>query len=368
MPARQFKAGTTALFDTLVQHPEILTAVKQANQSWHERCPRNQPSCILKEVNGFTRMGAHMRWHEQAMLSRYHVLPLQELNDTRRVMEASPYYLSGMVDAYEDLTRFLKYVGPRIKVIAIIRNPIDRAFSEYLMFSEPPFRDRKQGCSRGESQASFEVLAVEELAVASSRLLEDSSMRHHCLIQSGKWQNVPLTEGYGNDFKGRLLRWGEYHHYLETWMRMLGPDQLAVVKNEDLDERPEEVLAELQAWLGVAPQTLPPLHSNLAACRGSIARGAWDDAKKKEAADGLCFGAGKWAPQKTMDPGAIRALQKHFVPHNAKLGVLTGMDFKSWDRETSPYYRGTESAAGVDWDALVTEAAKAGGRESGASQ
>jgi hypothetical protein len=313
---------------------------------------------------GFTRIGERQRWTERGLMSRYHILPLQEADDTRRVMEASPYYLSGMVDAFEDLTRFVKYI-PDVKVIALVRNPVDRAFSEYLMFSEPPFRGNKTGCGRGPSKARFEELAVEELAIASSRLLEDPTVKHRCLTESSKWQHVPLTAGR-NGFRGRLLRWGEYHHYLDAWMRLLGPDQLTVVKNEDMDAHPDELLAELQEWLGVPHLDLPPLHTNLAACRGSIARGAWDDKKKQEAKDGLCFGAGAWATQKRMDPGGIAALQRHFVPHNARLGAMTGQDFSSWDRETSPYYLGAVRENGVDWDKRVTEAVRAGGRVSGA--
>ena len=361
----QFKAGTTALFDMLAQHPEILTAVKEPWHTWHEACPNNKARCVIKEVNGFTRIGERQRWNERGLVSRYHILPIQEQTDNRRVMEASPYYLSGMVDSFEDLTRFPDYIGPDVKVIALVRNPIDRAFSEYLMFAEPPFRGNKTGCGRGPSRARFEELAVEELAIASSRLLEDPTVKHRCLTESSKWQHVPLAAGR-NGFKGRLLRWGEYHHYLDAWMRLLGPDQLAVVKNEDMDAEPDALLAELQQWLGVSVTALPPLHTNLAACRGSIARGAWDEKKKKEAKDGLCFGAGAWASQKRMDPGAIAALQRHFVPHNARLGLLTGQSFASWDVETSKYYLGAEREPGVDWDVLVTEAVRKGGRVSGA--
>ena len=46
----QFKCGTTALFDTLAQHPDILLPhTKEANQI---KCPRRQPTCVIKEVHG----------------------------------------------------------------------------------------------------------------------------------------------------------------------------------------------------------------------------------------------------------------------------------------------------------------------------
>ena len=55
----QFKCGTTALFDTLAQHPDILLPhTKQPNQI---KCPRRQPTCVIKEVNGARRRSAAAR-------------------------------------------------------------------------------------------------------------------------------------------------------------------------------------------------------------------------------------------------------------------------------------------------------------------
>jgi hypothetical protein len=143
---------------------------------------------------GFTRLSERQRWDERAMFSRYHILPVQEADDTRPVMEASPYYLSGMPDSFEDLTRFTRYI-PGVKMIALVRNPVDRAFSEYIMFSEPPFKRNASGCGHGPLRARFETLAVEELAVASPALNEDGTLAHRCLTDSTKWQQVPRAAG-----------------------------------------------------------------------------------------------------------------------------------------------------------------------------
>ena len=362
----QFKAGTTALFDMLAQHPGILLPKRETWHKWHEACPLFKPTCVLKEVNGFSRIGVQQRFSEYALLSRYHVLPQQELDDERPVLEASPYYLAGMVDAMEDLTRFIRYI-PDVKVIALVRNPVDRAFSEYLMFSEPPFRGNSTGCGHGPTAARFEDLAVEELGVASPALLEDQGLAHRCLVESSKWQHVPSIPGVPNGFKGRLLRWGEYHTYLSIWMRMLGPQQLVVVKNEDLDAHPERVLNELQAWAGLEVQPLKPLHTNLAGCRGSIARGAWDERKKRQAESGGCDGAGAWASQKNMDAGAAAGLRAHFKPHNRLLEELTGIDVSDWDDASSPLYLGEKGDAdAAAWETRIAEAAAKGGRVTGA--
>lgn len=46
----QFKCGTTALFDTLAQHPDLL--LPRTKTPFAVKCPRSQPVCVIKEVNG----------------------------------------------------------------------------------------------------------------------------------------------------------------------------------------------------------------------------------------------------------------------------------------------------------------------------
>jgi hypothetical protein len=49
----QFKCGTTALFDTLAQHPDLL--LPHSKVPHEAKCPRQQETCVIKEVNGAWR-------------------------------------------------------------------------------------------------------------------------------------------------------------------------------------------------------------------------------------------------------------------------------------------------------------------------
>lgn len=62
------------------------------------------------------RLGEKMRWSERALLQRYGtgLMPNQTEDDTRPVLEASPYYFAGMVDAADDLERIIRYI-PDVK-------------------------------------------------------------------------------------------------------------------------------------------------------------------------------------------------------------------------------------------------------------
>ena len=158
-------------------------------------------------------------------------------------------------------------------------------------------------------------------------------------------------------------------------MRMLGPDRLIFVKTEDFDRRPAEVMAEVYRWAGLRPTADKVLHSNFAACRGSIARGAWTErthqvrllcgprplrgrvtqgsagvwgAAPRAGADGRAarrrpaqaaesgecakMGAGKFSMQKHFSKDIEQRLSAHFKPHNRRFSEITGIPTEDWDR------------------------------------
>ena len=270
------------------------------------------------------------RRDERLLLSRYDpVMPDVDASDTRRVLEASPYYLSGMPDSFEDLTRFPRFV-PGVKVIAIVRNPVERAFSEYVMLSERPFRRGKMGCSWGH-KFMFEDLVDEELRVRSEKLLTDGNMKNSCLRESTKWQRVPALPNGTSRFQGRLLGWGEYARFAEPWMRTLPPEQLLFVKTEDLETKQERTVSEILAWAGLRDVPLRVRRSNTAACRGSHARGAFDPERTQLIESGGCEGPAQNSPQEKMDPEVAARLHQHFRAANARFAELTGMDLSEWD-------------------------------------
>jgi hypothetical protein len=275
------------------------------------------------------RFGQEARWHERGLFERYNPnLPDVPVEDMRPVLEASPFYLTGMPDSYEDLTRFPRFI-PGVKMIALVRNPVERAFSEYLMLSERPWRRGTRGCKFGHNY-TFEALAEEELALRSPELLQVHT-KNACLKESTKWQPVASLPNGTSRFQGRLLGWSEYARFAEPWMRVLSPEQLLFVKTEDLEDEPERTTAEILEWAGLRPMPLRVRRSNTAACRGSHARGAFDPAREAAIESGGCEGPGDNSPQAAMDPAMAATLHAHFRKHNADFARLTGMDTSIWD-------------------------------------
>ncbi len=284
---------------------------------------------------GFVRLGEDSRWSERGVLSRYDtLLPDVPLNDTRAVLEASPYYLSGMPDSFEDLTRFRRYI-PGVKMIALVRNPVERAFSEYVMLAEPPYRRRTRGCKFGHNY-SFEDLAEEELELQSPALQDDPEAKNYCLRESTKWQAaLPLPNGTSR-FRGRLLGWGEYARFAEPWMRAMPPEQLLFVKREDMENPDTQaaLVSQILAWAGLRDLPLKVRRSNTAACRGSHARGAFDKKREAEIERGECDEPQDGAPQQFMTRDIAARLHAHFREPNRRFAQLTGMDVSAWHRST----------------------------------
>jgi hypothetical protein len=111
------KSGTTALHHYLAQHPQIYTSP-------------------LKEAKFFAFENQQVSWKGPGDLDEK-LLPITNLDDYRQLFsavaneiaigESSPYYLYSP----EAPERIQNYI-PEVKLIAILRNPIDRAYSSFL--------------------------------------------------------------------------------------------------------------------------------------------------------------------------------------------------------------------------------------------
>lgn len=113
------KAGTTSLHSYLKQHPEIfLTEKKELNffavedRKFNFSGPRDE----LEDRNYFSITDIHT----------YENL-FNEVESEKAVGDISPFYIYS-----EQASERIKFYIPDTKIIAILRNPVDRAYSNYL--------------------------------------------------------------------------------------------------------------------------------------------------------------------------------------------------------------------------------------------
>jgi hypothetical protein len=192
------KAGTTALYAYLRWHPAI------TGPSW-------------KEVSFFDR---HWWRGESWYRGQF---PLR--SGGRLVGEASPSYL------FHPLAPRRAYaLVPDARLVAVLRNPVDRAYSHY-----------QHEVALGREQLSFEAaLAAEEERMRGevARLVADPRA-----FSRAWWSHTYVARGL-------------YAEQLERWLAVFPREQLLAIRSEDLGEQPEKIYGEILAFLGAPAYSL----------------------------------------------------------------------------------------------------------------
>jgi len=192
------RAGTTALATLLARPPEI---------------------CLLpgKEAHLFDRDAIHAESRLQGFRP-YHDL-FTNYRPGQIVGEATPTYMF-----LPDVAARIRDYNPRMKLIVLLRNPADRAYSHYVL----------------EKQRRRERLPF-WLAIR----MEQRRLRR-CKQQDSR--NALVHHTY-------VLR-GQYRRQMERLLEHFPTEQIRVVLNEDLAENPAKVLRDICRFLG-ASETEP---------------------------------------------------------------------------------------------------------------
>ncbi|MGR3762443.1 sulfotransferase (plasmid) [Roseobacteraceae bacterium NS-SX3] len=199
------RAGTTALFRALRQHPAVfMPEAKEPNFF-----------CFEGEELAYRGPGADYVNNSVTRLEDYQAL-FDPAPEGALCGEASPLYLFSP-KAPERIHHHI----PQVKMVAILRNPAEQALSHYLYAVK----------QRIEPLEDFtDALAAEEARLAQG------------------WQ--PLF-GYS--------RFPSYAEQLERYFALFGRGQILVRTYEEFRAAPAELLAEICAFIGAAPGDLPEL-------------------------------------------------------------------------------------------------------------
>jgi hypothetical protein len=193
------KAGTTSLYRYLRQHPAIFMS------------PVKEPAFFSRETIAEWRedAGAHPVAGD---LDRYQSL-FAGGEDAAARGEATPYYLCDP-RAPGEIARHV----PDARLIAILRQPVDRAYSAYLM-------KRRFGS---------EPLEFEDALAEEPRRIEQG-------------------RGYGWHYAGL----GRYGEQLERYYRGFHPSQIKIVLYDEVCRDPATVMREVFGFLGVDAAFVP---------------------------------------------------------------------------------------------------------------
>ncbi len=185
------KAGTTSIYGYLKEHPQVyMSPIKETNffaTDWENKTEKQPDRGTRKRINSW---------------ERYCELFIN-VKDEIAIGEASPNYLVNYKTSSEMIQRYV----PDVKMIAILRNPVDRAYSDYLMH----LRD---GINVGKVRSLSEQV----------KFRADSSST----IKKG-------------------LYYAPVKHYFDTFDR----EKLKIILHDDLTKDSLKVMQEIYRFIGV---------------------------------------------------------------------------------------------------------------------
>ncbi|MGK7952253.1 MAG: tetratricopeptide repeat protein [Xenococcaceae cyanobacterium] len=241
------KSGTSSLYEYICSHPQVISSLK-------------------KELRFFSykpNFKKGVDWY----LSHFSPIPKGKNLITG---EATPGYFGW------DVQESIYNSFPNIKLIAILRNPVDRAFSQY-----------NHWIRNGIERRSFQEAVTAEIEKLE-KVFDSIDILDLKKIETIKEICRQVRKGNSKEKTGYLWE-GLYVYFLHKWTSYFSKEQLLVIKSEDFYARPEIEMKKVFAFLGLPDYQLPQY--------------------KK-------YNAGKYS---SIDEQLYNRISKFFKPHNQRL-------------------------------------------------
>ena len=192
------RCGTTSLYYNICQHPSVLPAA-------------------YDEI-GFFDDNFHLglNWYRSMFPTKNTMNKVRRQTGKAVTGEDTPFYIWN-----RDAMKRIKELLPEIKLIVILRNPVNRTYSNYHL-----------GCRDNIENRSF------------SQAVEDDIE----LINKKKEKGETLSN---LDFKKTYIGKSLYFEQLEQWFKIFDAKQIHVIFTEDLRDNPENTMKSVYDFLGL---------------------------------------------------------------------------------------------------------------------
>ncbi|MBC8343247.1 MAG: sulfotransferase [Bacteroidetes bacterium] len=214
------KAGTTSLYKYLDQHPGIyFSPIKEPNYFSVDITPESFKSDYRKQTemagDKYFNTKPLRELHLSFVRNETHYFQLFEaVRDETAIGECSTTYLFS-----DEAAKKIHEFNRDSKIIAILRNPVERAFSHYLM-----------ALRFGYSTKSFKAAIEEDL--------------------NQKEKGWGISKLY--------LELGLYNQQLKRYFKTFNPHQIRVYLNEDLNNNPQQIISDICQFLEIEPININP--------------------------------------------------------------------------------------------------------------
>lgn len=204
------KGGTTSLYHYLIQHPDVFSAT-------------------TKEIEYFSKYSYRGLWWYRSFFPSCLAKWFRKMRGRKFITgEASTSY-----SFFPGVAERVKKALPNVKVIVLLRDPVDRAYSQY--------NHQKR---KGRETLSFEEALEKErerLKGEREKLLKD-----------------PQYQSFNYDHFSYTSR-GKYDEVLKPWLERF-EDNMLVLCSEDLNNSPGKVTNKVFDFLGLKPHSLSEYH------------------------------------------------------------------------------------------------------------
>ena len=213
------KSGTTALAEFLAEHPAIEMAANKEAHLFDDR--EFDDKWTASEIN---ERYAPLFSENQEFTEHQESTENQEFTESEDVLrgEATPVYLY-----LPEIAQRLYHYNPDLKLIVLLRDPVERGYSQYCMES-----------ARGNETLPFWLALLLEpfrLFLDRNSMGDESSVRRH-------------------SYRDR----GYYARQLHNLMQVFDSSQVLILRTEDLRLKHEQTMGQIFAFLGVAPIAVIP--------------------------------------------------------------------------------------------------------------
>ena len=246
------KCGTTSLYEYLVSHPSVYSSV------W-------------KEIFYFDRYyDRGINWYCGHFENKMrHFFDSKILNEKKICGEATPTYIHNPLTVQRIHDDF-----PEMKLIALLRNPVDRAYSHYQM----------------EIRLGYETNSFEDALELENERLKNELNKIYSNKNYYSYRRQIFSYKMG----------GLYAQHLKMWLNYFSKDQILVIGTEEFEKDPAYHFKKIESFLEIPHKKIEFKKYNV---------GKYDKINEKTRSE----------------------LTKFFEPHNKELYKLLNHDF-GWNQ------------------------------------
>ncbi len=188
------KAGTTSIYSYLQQHPQVFVSPRKETDFFCRDLSKPVPADEPRQTRGGRKRILTIEDYESLFA---------QVGDEVAIGEASPNYLF----AHErSVSGIQKYV-PDAKLIAILRNPVERAYSDYLMHVRQVVGNRKP----------------------LAKQVKESAESSHTLLK------------------------GRYYEGIKHFLEAFDPEQVKIFLYDELRQDSAGLMRQIYEFIGVDP-------------------------------------------------------------------------------------------------------------------